>query len=123
MRGGRPLLEKELMEVFAARRQHGFVCTKLFAFDQQSDVTELIVEPLVVELVQHGLAVFGQELIHLALAVHLEETHQWRLHQPETQPEEQHHTFYWTEVTENKANKRTKTSSCFDVDLFSLDLR
>lgn len=48
------------------------MCTVLLSFDQQSDVTELIAEALAVEFFQHCLAVFGQELIHLTLAVHLE---------------------------------------------------
>ena len=72
MRGRSPLLKKELVEVLAARCQHGLVCAVLLSLDQQGDVTELIVEALMVQFVQHGLAVFGQELIHLTFTVHLE---------------------------------------------------
>lgn len=78
MRGGGPLLKEELMEVFAAGCQHGFVCTVLLSFNQQGDVTELIAQTLVVEFFQHRLAVFGQELIHFTFAVHLE-THKQTL--------------------------------------------
>lgn len=72
MRRRRPLLQEEFVEVFAARRQHSFVRPELLALDQQRDVTELIVESLRVEFVHHGSAVLGQELTHLALAVHLQ---------------------------------------------------
>lgn len=71
MCGRSPLLKKELIEVFAARCQHGFVCAVLLSFNQQGDVTELIVEALMIQFVQHVLAVFGQELIHLTFTVHL----------------------------------------------------
>lgn len=71
MCGNCPLFNKELIEVFTAGCQHSFVRTVLLSFDQQRYVTELIVESLLVEFVQHCLAVFGQVLIHLALAIHL----------------------------------------------------
>ena len=67
----RSLLKEEFMEVIAARSEYGFVCPVLLSLDQQGDVTKVIVEALLVELVQHRLTVFGQELIHLTLAVHL----------------------------------------------------
>lgn len=87
MCGGSPLLKKQLVEVFAARCQDSFVRTVLLSLDQQSDVTELITEALAVEFFQHCLAVFGQELIHLTLAVHLERanTHKQKLHSQKTQ--------------------------------------
>lgn len=72
MRGDGPLLKEELVEVFAARCQNSFVGAVLLSFDQQGDVTELVAEALAVEFVQHGLTVFGQELVHLTLTVHLE---------------------------------------------------
>lgn len=79
MGGGSTPFKKEFMEIFTARSQNGFVCTELISFDQESDVTKLIVEALAVELFQHSLAVFGQELIHLALAVHLKRKYNQRL--------------------------------------------
>ena len=72
MCGDGSLLKEELVEVFAARCQNSFVRTVLLSLNQQGDVTELVAEALAVEFVQHGLAVFRQELVHLTLAVHLE---------------------------------------------------
>lgn len=74
MRGDGSLLKKELVEVFAACCHDGFVCSVLFSFDQQGDVTELVVETLLVEFVQHGLTVLRQKLTHLTFAVHLEKS-------------------------------------------------
>lgn len=82
VRGRSAFLKEELVEVLAARCQHSFVRTVLLAFDQQRDVTELIVETLLVEFVQHGLAVFGQELIDHAFTVNLKnKTHFREKHQ------------------------------------------
>lgn len=82
VRGRSAFLKEELVEVLAARCQHSFVRTVLLAFDQQRDVTELIAETLLVEFVQHGLAVFGQELIDHAFTVNLKnKTHFREKHQ------------------------------------------
>ena len=75
MCGRGSLLEEELVEVFAAGGEDGFVRSVLVSLDEQRDVTELVSEALLVQFVQHRLAVFGQELIHLALTVHLGNTH------------------------------------------------
>lgn len=74
MGSGCSLLKEELVEVFTGGSQDRFVRAVLLSFDEQRDVTELVVETLLVEFVQHRLAVFGQELIHLTLTVHLEST-------------------------------------------------
>ena len=71
--GHGPLLHKQLVEVLAARGEHRLVRTMLLPLDQQRDVTELVVETLRVQLVQHGLAVSGEELVHLALTVNLQD--------------------------------------------------
>lgn len=73
MRGDSALLEEELVEVLATCCQHRFMGSVLLSFDQESDVTELVIEALLVEFVQHGLAVFGQELVHFTFTVHLQE--------------------------------------------------
>lgn len=96
MRRHGALLEEELVEVLAAGGQHGLVGAVLLPFDQQRDVTELVADALLVQFVQHGLAVFGQELVHLSFAVHLktktiaEQTAEKRLEAPQTRVSDIH---------------------------------
>lgn len=98
VRGRSAFLKEELVEVLAARCQHSFVRTVLLAFDQQRDVTELIVETLLVEFVQHGLAVFGQELIDHAFTVNLKNKTHFR----------EKHQFY-SEKKNNLSHMQTST--------------
>ena len=67
------LLYEQLVEVLAACGEDRLVRTMLLPLDQQRDVTELVIEALRVQLVQHSLAVSGEELVHLALTVHLQD--------------------------------------------------
>lgn len=99
VRGRSAFLKEELVEVLAARCQHSFVRTVLLAFDQQRDVTELIVETLLVEFVQHGLAVFGQELIDHAFTVNLKNKTHFR----------EKHQFYSEKQTNNLSHMQTST--------------